>query len=214
MTSRVPGVLCLVPWSTPSDCLPCRILGPRIRPNHACRFFLECTCSLSRLNQAPTVPSARPALLFARFSRRLLSTCSLLASKGGGGRTRPLRRKLEENKRHRSSSSSSSQTSLQQHPLLDRRGSAKSSFSSFDPHPPSSLLSLSPLFYCMSYSPTDDASLEKKKVGPHVRPDAETIVPDGVKKVRHVETDDDEDSSLNVQISERSMSWQRTAVLL
>lgn len=99
-------------------------------------------------------------------------------------------------------------------PLLDRRGSAKSSFSSFDPHPPSSLLSVPPLFYCMSYSPTDDASLEKKKVGPHVRPDAETIVPDGVKKVRHVETGDDEDSSLNVQISERSMSWQRTAVLL
>lgn len=44
----------------------------------------------------------------------------------------------------------------------------------------------------------------------------ETIVPDGVKQTvsRHVEDGDGADSSLNVQISERQMSWQRTAVLL
>lgn len=69
----------------------------------------------------------------------------------------------------------------------------------------------------MSTSPTSSSLDEKKKKQLAVRPeDRETIAPvGGVKEERLIEDGpDDEDSSLNVQISERSMSWPRTAVLL
>jgi hypothetical protein len=71
----------------------------------------------------------------------------------------------------------------------------------------------------MSISPTPSSVEAEKKPfpGPHTDPTApkETIVPDGVKS-RHVEDEelDGGDSSLEATISEREMSWQRTAVLL
>jgi hypothetical protein len=73
----------------------------------------------------------------------------------------------------------------------------------------------------MSTSPTHssvDEKKHKKQEAARVRPeDRETIAPvGGVKQERLIEngTGEDEDSSLNIQISERSMSWPRTAVLL
>jgi hypothetical protein len=73
----------------------------------------------------------------------------------------------------------------------------------------------------MSTSPTHssvDEKKQKKQDAARVRPeDRETIAPvGGVKQERLIEngTGEDEDSSLNIQISERSMSWPRTAVLL
>lgn len=70
----------------------------------------------------------------------------------------------------------------------------------------------------MSISPTPSSIETEKKPfpGPNVDPTAarETIVPDGVKS-RHLEDElDGGDSSLEATISEREMSWQRTAVLL
>lgn len=71
----------------------------------------------------------------------------------------------------------------------------------------------------MSISPTPSSVETEKKPfpGPNTDPTApkETIVPDGVKS-RHVEDEelDGGDSSIEATISEREMSWQRTAVLL
>lgn len=66
-------------------------------------------------------------------------------------------------------------------------------------------------------SPTH-SSLDHEKHGPHLGTSpTESIIPDGVGHkgvARHVDDEFEGDSSLNVAISDRALSWQRAAVLL